>query len=156
MKQQGGSKTPWVLGAVVVVAVATVIAYVVNMDHNPADQTVQDTPSAPKPSDTSKESQLSEDKVERKEGVVILFTDEGFSPKEYTVRANQKVTVKNDSSVQLQFSSDDHPTHTEQPELNLPVLQPGEEASFTPTRVGNWGFHDHINDQYTGSLTVTE
>ena len=85
---------------------------------------------------------------------VIVFTDNGFENQEYTTKAGQAVEVKNNSSMQLQFSSDDHPTHTEQNELNLAVLAPGESASFTPTQAGEWGFHDHINAQFTGLLRV--
>lgn len=157
MEEQRSRKTPWIIGAVVIAAVAVVVVYALTMNRSQMDRATEEASVVPKPSEMSREPRLSEDEAQKNdEGATIVFTDDGFTPKDYTVRANQTVKVKNDSSMQLQFSSDDHPTHTQQSELNLSVLQPGEEASFTPTRVGNWGFHDHINDQYTGSLTVTE
>lgn len=88
--------------------------------------------------------------------VTIVFTNNGFSPTTYSTKVGQAVTVRNDSSSRLQFSSDDHPTHLKEPELNLNILGPGESASFTPTKTGTWGFHDHINASYTGTLTVTQ
>lgn len=90
------------------------------------------------------------------EASLITFTSEGFTPSELTVKKGATVTVKNDSTTNVQFSSDDHPTHTKETEMNLKVLSPGESASFTITRVGTWGFHDHIDDSKTGTLTVTE
>lgn len=90
------------------------------------------------------------------EASLITFTSTGFTPSELTVKKGAIVTVKNESNSSVQFSSDDHPTHTKETEMNLKVLKPGESASFTITRVGSWGFHDHIDDSKTGTLTVTE
>jgi len=87
-------------------------------------------------------------------GVVITFTNNGFDKSQYTVRAGAVVTVKNESDMNMQFSSDDHPTHREDPELNMEVLSPGESGTFTANTTGTHGFHDHINDQYTGILEV--
>lgn len=93
---------------------------------------------------------------ESAEASLITFTRSGFTPSEVTVKKGAIVTVKNESNTNVQFSSDDHPTHTKQTEMNLEVLSPGESASFTISRVGTWGFHDHIDDSKTGTLTVTE
>lgn len=88
------------------------------------------------------------------ETVTITYTDNGFSPENYTVKSGTKVVVKNNSSNDLQFSSDDHPTHRENPELNTQTIGPGEIAEFTPKTTGTWGFHDHLNDSHTGTLMV--
>ena len=90
------------------------------------------------------------------EGITIVFTDDGFEEDSYTVKAGQTVTVKNNSSVEVEFSSDEHPTHTDNPELNMEDLQPGQEQTFTPNNPGTWGIHDHKHAQFTTSLTVTE
>lgn len=84
----------------------------------------------------------------------IIFTNDGFTPSEYTSKAGEAVTVKNDSSQRLQFSSDDHPTHRIHPEINLTTLAPGESATITPGGAGVYHFHDHIDDSKTGTLTV--
>lgn len=90
------------------------------------------------------------------DAATITFTDAGFSPTTLTVKKGTKVTVVNSSSSSVQFSSDDHPTHLEDPEINMSELAPGESGSFTATTVGTHGFHDHIDDSKTGTLVVTE
>lgn len=84
----------------------------------------------------------------------IVFTDDGFEPKEITVSKGTTVTVKNSSSKNVQFSSGDHPTHMANPEMNLRELSPGESASFTAVTAGEHSFHDHIDASNTGTLTV--
>ena len=132
------------LAVLVVGAAAAAVWYGTQQNNTPAltsGTTQQSTPAEEPDTTTDKQT-------------VIVFTDDGFENQEYTTKAGQAVEVKNNSSMQLQFSSDDHPTHTEQNELNLAVLAPGESASFTPTQAGEWGFHDHINAQFTGLLRV--
>lgn len=84
---------------------------------------------------------------------LITFSDDGFDKSTY-VFSQGPVTVKNESSVNLQFSSDDHPSHRDHTELNMNVLGPGESGTFTPPGLGIYGFHDHINDQFEGTLTI--
>lgn len=86
----------------------------------------------------------------------ITFTNDGFTPNKLTVKTGTVVTVKNQSSNRVQFSSDDHPTHREDPEINMKTLAPGESGTFTAKTVGTHGFHDHIDDSKTGTLVVTE
>lgn len=88
--------------------------------------------------------------------VVITYSDDGFSPKNPMVKKDGTVTVRNTSSRSVQFSSDPHPAHTNEAELNLKDLAPGESASFTVTRVGTFGFHNHLNASETGELMVME
>lgn len=90
------------------------------------------------------------------ETATIVFTNDGFTPNTLTVKAGTVVTVKNESSNKVQFSSDDHPTHREDPEINMKTLAPGESGTFTPTKIGTQGFHDHIDDSKVGTLIVTE
>lgn len=88
--------------------------------------------------------------------VVITYTDRGFTPTDPMIKRGGTVTVRNTSSHDVQFSSDPHPAHTGEGELNLKELAPGEAASFTVTRVGNFGFHNHLNPSESGTLMVME
>lgn len=88
------------------------------------------------------------------QSATIVFTDKGFEPSKLSVKVGATVTVKNNSSEDVQFSSDDHPTHKLNQGMNLRVLAPGESAMFITNQAGNWGFHDHINDSFTGTITV--
>lgn len=87
-------------------------------------------------------------------GTIITLTDAGFDKASYTVKAGDTVTVKNESSSAMQFSSADHPTHLENPELNMSVIEPGQSGTFVAETAGTFGFHDHLNDQFTGTLVV--
>lgn len=86
----------------------------------------------------------------------ITYTDEGFSPNELTVKKGTTVKIINNSSMQLEFSSDDHPTHTKDPELNQGITAPGESTIITLQTVGSHGYHNHLNASDTGTLIVTE
>jgi len=87
---------------------------------------------------------------------VITYTNDGFAKASYTVRSGQPVKVVNASSGDLMFSSDDHPTHTKNTELNLSAVAPGRETTFTPNRTGDWHVHDHLHPEFTTTLLVTE
>ncbi len=86
--------------------------------------------------------------------VTIVYGNSGFPSETFMVKAGGAVTVKNDSNHDLEFSSGPHPTHTEETELNMGVLHPGESGSFKVTKVGTWGFHNHFKEEDTGSLMV--
>lgn len=102
------------------------------------------------PDDTSETLQTSE----QAQLPTIVFTDEGFAQQEYSFPAGTAIRVENESSMDMQFSSNNHPAHRENPELNMALLGAGESGTFTPPGKGTYGFHDHINDQYTGTLII--
>lgn len=88
--------------------------------------------------------------------VVITYSDDGFSPKSPMITKGGTVTVRNTSSQTLEFSSGPHPTHTDEAELNLKPLAPGESTSFTVTRIGTFSFHNHLNESQNGELMVMQ
>lgn len=93
---------------------------------------------------------------ERVAETTIVYTNDGFKPSTTTIKKGSAITVVNNSSVNVIFSSADHPTHEEQPELNMEMLRPNESGTITPIKVGTWGYHDHIDESKTGSIIVTE
>lgn len=86
----------------------------------------------------------------------ILFTKNGFVPKKLTVKKGAVVTVENDSSDNVQFSSGERSPKRVNSDLNLRTLLPGEDASFIAKKVGSWKFRDSLGGEYTGTLTVIE
>jgi plastocyanin len=88
--------------------------------------------------------------------VTITATDDGFSPATVTLKKGQTIKVVNNASSPIQFSSADHPTHLQDPELNMATLSPGKSGTVTPETVGTHGYHDHLHPSHTGSMTVTE
>jgi len=86
----------------------------------------------------------------------ITYTDTGFSPQTTTVAAGSTVRVVNESKAQLHFASGPHPQHDLNSELNMDELAPGKEGTIHVTREGRWSFHNHENDNRTGSIIVTK
>jgi plastocyanin len=86
--------------------------------------------------------------------VTIVYTDSGFEPKELTAKKGDTLRVVNESAESLEFSSDSHPTHRDNPELNMDALEPGESGMLALTKSGEWGFHNHVKDEDTGILRV--
>jgi plastocyanin len=85
---------------------------------------------------------------------VITYTNNGFAPAGLSVKSGSEVTVKNDSSQPLQFDSDPHPAHTDDPELNVGLVPPGQNVTFKVTTTGNHGYHNHLIPGDTGTLIV--
>jgi hypothetical protein len=102
------------------------------------------------------ESQEEQEVPTPSERVTITFTNNGFEPNDLIVKKGSIIVVLNESSNDVQFSSDEHPSHRDNDEMNLPVLSKGQSESFTATKTGTWGFHDHLNESKTGTITVTE
>src|SRR5688572_6293775 len=88
------------------------------------------------------------------DAVTITYTDNGFTPATVTVSSGATITVTNDSSETVGFKSDPHPVHTENTELNLDDLGPGQTDTFTVSTVGSWGYHNHLNPDQTGTIVV--
>jgi plastocyanin len=84
----------------------------------------------------------------------ITYTNDGFSPSTITVSSGTTITIKNDSSKSLQFASNDHPTHTKNPELNGSTIDAGQSQTITVTQTGTNGYHNHLNPSDTGTIVV--
>ena len=142
---KSNTRTGLVIGiaAIVVILVAGLIIW-----QKPAA-----SPSNPDAS-TNKEQTTNTTDDNETVAATITYGDAGFSPSVYKVKTNDSVRVANNSSRDLEFSSDDHPVHTDEPELNMKKLAPGESGTFTVTKTGTWGFHNHLDDRHTGSLEV--
>lgn len=87
-------------------------------------------------------------------GREIVYYDHGFSPPAMRVASGSTVTIKNESSRQLQFSSDAYPDNTLNPELNTDVLSPGQNLELVVASRGTWGYHDNLNPEHRGLLVV--
>lgn len=89
--------------------------------------------------------------------VVISIADTGFNPVAVTVTPGTTVVFVNNGQGLHWPASDVHPTHQELPGFDAGRrLSTGEEYSFVFSDSGTWSFHDHVNPQFTGSVTVAE
>ena len=99
----------------------------------------------------------------------VLYTNNGYVPQAYSVKAGDTVTWVNQSTNPMWPATAVHPTHTVYPgsdskkcgtaeEQNIfdackPVVS-GGQWSFTFTEKGSWGYHDHLSQNYRGTITV--
>jgi cytoskeletal protein RodZ len=84
----------------------------------------------------------------------IVFDGNSFSPRTIEVTSGSKIVIRNNSSRTVDFTSDPHPIHTNNSELNIGSIAPGGSREATLTRKGTWGYHDHNSEQFTGTIVV--
>jgi len=86
---------------------------------------------------------------------VVKFTDNGFEPSTLTVSSGDTVKFENKSSDDFWPASNVHPTHLLYPgfDAKKPVL-PGDSYSFTFTKKGSWGYHNHLEPDVQGTIVV--
>lgn len=102
--------------------------------------------------------------------VTITYDGTSFSPASVTIKQGQSVTFVNKSSSSMWVASDPHPIHngydgTTRDEHCAPGYTgpaPFDECStatsytYTFTKVGSWGYHNHANHAAAGTITVTQ
>lgn len=86
--------------------------------------------------------------------ITVYITSTGFSPSTVTVKAGTVVTWTNSSGGSVEVASDPHPTHTNLPGFVSSALGNGASYSFTFTKVGTWGYHDHLHPTVEGTVIV--
>lgn len=84
----------------------------------------------------------------------ITYNGSGFSPNKVTVKAGESIKVTNSSSGEVQFDSDPHPVHTDDPELNAGLIPAGQSKTFTVNSKGTWGYHNHLDSSQRGTIVV--
>lgn len=87
--------------------------------------------------------------------VVVVQTNDGFSPQEVIIKKGGSVTFRNISDKPFWPASDSHPEHTRYPEFDAkkPIL-PGEEWVFIFDQAGAWRYHDHLVHEIRGKVIV--
>lgn len=85
---------------------------------------------------------------------IITYDGSSFKVSVDTIKAGDSVKVINNSNKSLDFDSDPHPVHTDEPELNVGDIEPGQSKTFTVTKSGEWGFHNHLDSSQNGKITV--
>lgn len=97
---------------------------------------------------------------------VVIYTANGYEPSTLTIKAGETVTFKNESGQSMWTASNVHPSHTLYDGQNLDAHCPdtagtafdqcatGDEYSFTFTKAGSWGYHNHISSNHMGTIVV--
>ena len=101
--------------------------------------------------------------------VRIMYTENGFEPKEVTVKQGQTVTfLQGTVDAEMWVASDDHPEHAgyagtpmkehcpDASGLRFDQCAKGVSYSFTFQKTGTWGYHNHEHPEAKGVITVTQ
>ena len=99
----------------------------------------------------------------------ITYDGEKYSPSSVTIKKGGTVNwVNTNSDVKMWVASAQHPTHMvysgtarqehcpDTSNTAFDQCEGGDAYSFTFEKVGEWGFHDHINTSAWGKITVIE
>ncbi|OGY31164.1 MAG: hypothetical protein A3C02_03960 [Candidatus Andersenbacteria bacterium RIFCSPHIGHO2_02_FULL_45_11] len=87
--------------------------------------------------------------------VTVSIDDEGFTPATVTVKAGTTVTFVNNGQALHWPASNPHPIHTGLSGFDARKgLATGETFSFTFTKAGTFGMHDHLNTALVGTIVV--
>jgi len=116
--------------------------------------------------DVSDDSNVDENDSDDNENIVVFYSDEGFSPKNVTIRQGRKVVFVNKGSLDMWVGSAMHPTHEVYDGTSLNDHCPNEDSSafdqcevgleysFTFDQVGEWGYHNHSHASHFGKVIV--
>lgn len=92
-------------------------------------------------------------------GIVVVYNDQGFSPKSVTIPLGTTVTFANQGTGNMWVASAAHPTHIVYSGTSLSQHCPdtanttfdecaavasGNSYSFTFNKVGEWKYHNHV------------
>ncbi len=86
----------------------------------------------------------------------ISYTNNCYTPANRTIKKGDTIKFINNSTRSMEPASDDHPSHTIYSAFDANNdIAPSGTYSFTFTKVGTWGYHDHNKPSCMGTITVT-
>jgi len=87
----------------------------------------------------------------------VSYDGKAFSPASLDIRMGDVVFFKNNSDSPFWPASGPHPTHGMYPEFDAKApVKPGETFQFKFLRVGEWKYHDHMNNGVSGVINVAK
>ena len=99
----------------------------------------------------------------------VIYTDSGYLPSNLIIKAGDMVEFKNQSSSGMWTASAMHPSHIVYSGTSLQAhcpdtanvsfdecasAQGGQSWSFTFSKKGTWGYHNHVNASHFGKIIV--
>lgn len=97
----------------------------------------------------------------------VTYNGTTFSPKEAVVAEGGTVTFKNEGGGRMWIASAPHPTHEgyggaprsrhcpDTADVAFDQCAAGTAYSFTFRKTGTWRYHDHLNPNASGTVTVS-
>jgi len=93
--------------------------------------------------------------IQAPENFIVTYSKaEGFVPSSIEAKVGSTITFLNKTGANVQIASDLHPIHTNNPDFDSGTLAENSSWSFTFSKAGTYGFHDHLNPGSRGSATV--
>lgn len=87
----------------------------------------------------------------------VSYSGGQFLPNSLDIKAGDIVVFKNDSPGDFWPASGPHPTHTAYPEFDAKsAISSGKTFDFKFIKPGSWKFHNHLNPEATGTITVAK
>lgn len=139
---------------IIVIIVAIVVAGVVALTVNNNSSSNNNSQPAANNSNQSSSSGADQSSTATPAAATITFDGNGFSPDTVTVKSGNTVAIKNASSQDISFNSDPHPVHTDDTDLNVGIVSPGDTKTFVVTKTGSFGYHDHLDPSFTGNIVI--
>jgi len=96
--------------------------------------------------------------VQAPAALTLTLTSAGVSPKDGSVLSSGSITILNQDSAPHQLTSNPNPSQVDCPELNTPMLAPGDQFTATVANQNEaCGFNDGLNptdSNFQGTLSV--
>ncbi len=88
---------------------------------------------------------------------VVSYEDGAFIPSRLSVKQGDVVIFKNSDQGGMWPASDPHPSHTNYPEFDAKAaIATGQIFEFKFTKIGTWGYHNHLKPAAKGTIIVTQ
>ena len=85
----------------------------------------------------------------------VLYKDGFFMPANMSIKAGTTISFINESDEELWVAANPHPAHTSLPGFDAKRgYKKGEVYKYTFNKKGSFGYHNHLNPQSRGTLTV--
>lgn len=90
----------------------------------------------------------------QEKSVTVKLDKTGFNPASVDVGVGTRVVFINESGEVATVNSDDHPTHTKFPFLNLGEFGNGSSVQAIFDKAGTFTYHNHLNPSQKGTVVV--
>jgi plastocyanin len=166
------NKTVTIVIVIIFLAVGGILVFGDQGDQNMADQPATTTEPAPSTEDTDAMQENDEDQSGQvgtssagQPAATVTYEDGQFRPQAVTVSRGDTVRFVAADGSDMWVGSDEHPTHTEYDGTNLSEhcnggqrsfdqCQSGNSFSFTFTKSGEFGYHNHVRASAGGVVVV--
>ncbi|HEY4503885.1 MAG TPA: hypothetical protein VJJ28_02155 [Candidatus Paceibacterota bacterium] len=163
----------FIIGIIGIIIVAFIIFYAFKSPEKilaPSENTdisqIQTTQNPINPTDSSSGTLQSSSTPMSAIENVVTYSENGFTPKDITVKVGETVKFINKSGQAMWVGSDEHPTHMQYsgtilkehcPDtagISFDQCKKGDEYSFTFKKAGKWNYHNHSKANITGVVIV--